>query len=250
MAGRAILLIASIIALGTVTAQADAPAYLQKAIADDKRPPADIKRDAYYKPAEVIAFAGVQPGMKVADFMAGDGYYSRIFSRIVGPNGYVYAYYAAQEDTPAIKRGGKVGGPLTAYDNIGIVHGTAEQFVAPERLDVVWTGLTYHDLHGPNFPGLDIGAVNKAVWASLKPGGIFLVLDRASRHGAGLADLAATARIDEATVKSEVEAAGFKFIGESDALHNPADDLSKRVTKAEYEKRPDQFLLKFQKPRH
>ena len=72
---------------------------------------------------------------------------------------------------------------------------------------------------------------------------------QASRPGAGLQDLASLARIDKDTVKSEVEAAGFRFIGESDALHNAGDDLSKRVTKAEYEKRPDQFLLKFQKPR-
>jgi predicted methyltransferase len=251
MAGRTILLIAIVVTLGAARASlADAPAYLNKAIADDGRPAADIKRDVFYKPAEVIAFAGAKPGMKIADFMAGDGYYSRIFSRIVGPKGYVYAYYATQEDTPAVKRGGKIGAALAGYDNVGIVHGTAEQFVAPERLDLVWTALTYHDLHGPNFRGLDIGAVNKAVYDALKPGGIFIVLDRASRPGAGLRDLASLARIDEDTVKSEVEAAGFRFVSENGALHNPGDNLSKRVTKAEYEKRPDQFLLKFQKPRH
>ncbi len=243
-------LVALALVLGpSIAGLAQTPAYLTAAIADDRRPAADTKRDAFYKPAQVIAFGSLRPGMKVADFMAGDGYYSRIFSKLVGHDGYVYAYYTSQQDTPAIRKGGKVGGTLAAYDNIGIVHGPAEKFVAPERLDLVWTGLTYHDLHGPNFPGLDIAAVNKAVFNALKPGGLFIVLDRASRPGAGLTALADLARIDEAAVKSEVEAAGFKFVGESDVLRNPADDLDKRVTKAEYEKRPDQFLLKFRKPR-
>jgi predicted methyltransferase len=226
---------------------AQAPPYLDAAIADGERPATDTKRDPYFKPAQVLAFADVRPGMKVADFMPGDGYYSRIFSRIVGPKGYVYAFYAREEDRP--KARGKVGAALAGYGNVGIVHDTAAHFAAPEKLDLVWTGLTYHDLHGPNFPDLDIAAVNKAVYAALKPGGIFIVLDRASRPGAGLNDLAATARIDEATVKSEVEAAGFRLVDESNALRNPQDDLSKRVTKAQYEKRPDQFILKFRKPR-
>jgi len=231
------------------TASPAVSTYLKEAVADKDRPASDTKRDEYYKPAEVIAFAGVKPGMRVADFMAGDGYYSRLFSKIVGPKGYVYAYYATQEDTPAIKRGGKVGDMLSSYSNVGIVHGPAETFVAPEKLDLVWTGLTYHDMHGPNFKGMDVGTANKAVYDALKPGGIYIVLDRSSRPGAGLNDLAALARIDEAIVKSEVEAAGFKFVGESNALRNPADDLGGRVTKAEYQKRPDEFILKFQKPR-
>jgi predicted methyltransferase len=231
------------------TALAKAPAYLSAAIADKDRPDSDTKRDEFYKPAEVIGFAGIRPGMKVADFMAGDGYYSRLFSRIVGSHGYVYAYYTTQQDTPAIKQGGGVGAALASYGNVGIVHGPVESFVTPEKVDLVWTGLTYHDLHGPNFKGMDIAPVNKAVFDALKPGGIFIVLDRASRRGAGLGDLETTARIDEESVKQEVEAAGFKFVGESDVLHNPADDYSKRITKAQYQLRPDEFLLKFRKPR-
>ena len=154
---------------------------------------------------------------------------------------------ARRQDRPSARS--KPGAALAGYANIDVLHDTAAHFAAPKKLDLVWAGLTYHDLHGPRFPGLDIAAVNKAVYAALKPGGIFIVVDRAARPGAGLSDLATKARIDEATVKSEVEAAGFRLVDESNVLRNPQDDLNQRVTKAQYEKRPDQFILKFRKPR-
>jgi len=231
-------------------AQKPTPKYLEAAIADPARPASDTQRDEAYKPAAVLTFAGVRPGVKVADFMAGDGYYSRLFSKIVSPTGYVYAYYTTEEDSPAIKRGAKVGKALSSYDNVGIVHGPVEKFVAPEKLDVVWTGLTYHDLFNQNFKGVDINAVNRAVFASLKPGGTYFVLDRAARPGTGLGDLPALLRIDEAVVKTQIEAAGFQFVGESSILRNPADDHTSRVTKADFKTMPDQFLLKFRKPLH
>ena len=188
--------------------------------------------------------------MTVADFMPGDGYYSRIFSRIVGAKGYVYAYYATQTDTPPARRGAPVGVALKTYGNIGIVAGPADKFVTPEKLDLVWTGLTYHDLHEKiHFDGQDVAAVNKAVYAALKPGGTYIVLDRASKPGAGLSDLDTLYRIDEATVKAEIEAAGFQFVGESALLRNPADNHTTQVSKAQWDARPDQFLLKFRKPR-
>ena len=103
-----------------------------------------------------------------------------------------------------------MGVALKTYGNIGIVAGPADKFVTPEKLDLVWTGLTYHDLHEKiDFDGQDVAAVNKAVYAALKPGGTYIVLDRASKPGAGLSDLDTLYRIDEATVKAEIEGGGF-----------------------------------------
>jgi predicted methyltransferase len=225
------------------------PAYIASAIADPGRPQIDTKRDDEYKPAEVIAFAGVKPGSKIADFMAGDDYYSRIFSKVVGTNGHVYAYYATDE-TPTVNRG-KVDAALSGYNNVAIVAGPAEKFVTPERLDIVWTALTYHDMfQKDHFNNVDVAVVNTAIFESLKPGGIYFVIDRASKAGAGLSDVEPLFRIDEAVVKSQIETAGFKLVGESIALRNPADNHTTRVGRSNVGANPDRFILKFQKARH
>ena len=183
-AGTGVLLAAL---MGVASAAPKIPPYLSAAIADPGRPEADTKRDAYYNPAPVIAFAGVKPGAKVADFLIWDGYYSRIFSKIVGPKGFVYAYYVTQEDGVRPKSGDRVGAEFSASGNVGVIHAPAEQFVTPEPVDIVWIGMSYHDLHNTTlFKGLDAAAVNKAIFATLKPGGTLVVLDRAAKPGSGL----------------------------------------------------------------
>ena len=115
---------------------------------------------------------------------------------------------------------------------------------------MAWIGMSYHDLHNQSlFKNLNIAQINKAIFATLKPGGTLVILDRAARSGSGLADLSLS-RIDEALVKREVESAGFKLIGESNVLRDITDDHTTRVTKAQYQVRADEFLLKFQKPMH
>jgi predicted methyltransferase len=125
----------------------------------------------------------------------------------------------------------------------------ANDFAAPAPLDLVWISDNYHDLHDPFLAPADLAKINAAVFKALKPGGIYLVLDHAAPAGSGLADTNTLHRIDEAVVKSEVEAAGFKLVGESDALRNPADDHTKAIFDPVLRGHTDQFILKFRKPK-
>jgi len=119
---------------------------------------------------------------------------------------------------------------------------------APELLDVVWTAQNYHDLKDDFFKPADTTMVNKAVFQALKPGGLYIVLDHAAEKGSGLRDTNTLHRIDEAVVKSEVEAAGFEFVAESKALRNPADPKTANVFDKSIRGTTDQFVYKFRKP--
>jgi predicted methyltransferase len=135
------------------------------------------------------------------------------------------------------------------YAKVSVIHAPVAKFVAPEKLDIVWTSQNYHDLHDSFFGPADIPAVNKAIYNALKPGGIFIVLDHDAAPGSGLRDTETLHRIDEASVKKEVEAAGFKLVGESKALRNPADSHIAKVFDPSIRGHTDQFILKFRKPR-
>jgi predicted methyltransferase len=113
-------------------------------------------------------------------------------------------------------------------------------------VDLVWTSQNYHDLH--NFPGLDVGVFNKMVFDDLKPGGIYLVLDHRAEAGSGARDTKTLHRIDPETVKKEVLAAGFVFVGGSDLLNQPGDNHSLKVFDPAVRGKTDQFILKFRKP--
>jgi predicted methyltransferase len=246
-----ILLVAALAAIFPAAA-ATIPAYVKAAVADSARPEVDTKRDAERKPADMLVFAGIRPGMKVVDLIPGSGYFTRLFAKAVGPKGYVYDYFPAELDAAVKKHGGdphNQGKPFAAYGNVGAIHGMMETFVTPEKVDLVWTSQNYHDLHDSFFGPADMAAVNKAIYASLRPGGIYIVLDHAAAAGSGTRDTETLHRIDEATVKSEVEAAGFKLVGESNVLRNPKDDHTLKVFDPAIRGRTDQFILKFRKPR-
>jgi predicted methyltransferase len=237
-------------ALWVSAAAADTiPAYIKAAIADPARPEADTKRDADRKPAQSVAFAGIKPGDRVADLIPGQFYFTRIFAKTVGPKGWVYAYIPSDLDDMYEKNNKPIPSWTdTAYPNVSSIHAPIAKFVAPEKLDVVWTSQNYHDLHDPFFGPADIPAVNKAIFDALKPGGLYIVLDHAAAPGSGLRDTDTLHRIDPAQVKKEVLAAGFVFVGESNVLRNPADDHTKLVFDSSIRGKTDQFIFKFRKP--
>ena len=242
------------LALGAIAAAAAlaapaVPAYVASAVASPARPDADRQRDEARKPADIIAFAGLKPGQAIADVIPGTGYFSRIFSGVVGAKGHVYAFYPAELRNfikqPLPTDGQK---PLAGFDNVTAVVAPVNEFAAPGKLDMVWISDNYHDLHDPFFAPADLAKVNAAVFKALKSGGVYLVLDHAAEAGSALRDTNTRHRIDEASVKIEVEAAGFKLAGESDALKNSADTHLTAIFDPAIRGHTDQFILKFRKP--
>jgi len=216
-------------------------AAVTAAVADPARPPADTMRDGNRKPAQVVAVSGLKPGQTVVELGSGAGYYTRILAKTVGDKGKVYAIVGAQPPGAADRMK-----PLAdAYPNLAIVTDDMTKMTnVPGKVDMVWTTDNYHDFHNR----LDMAAFDKAMFDVLKPGGIFLVEDHAAAPGAGATVTSTLHRIDPATVKQEVTAAGFRLVRTSDVLANPADDHVKRNAEADIRGHTDRFIFVFQKP--
>jgi predicted methyltransferase len=223
------------------------------AVADASRPTTDSARDANRKPAEMLAFVHLQTGDKVADFGAGSGYFTRLFADVVGPKGRVYAIEPAevQKNASVAKGTVELQGYAATHQNVAVNTAPAlEALKFPEPLDAFWISQNYHDLKDKFFGPVDTAAFNKAVFAALRPGGVYVVLDHAAAAGAP-ADVTETLhRIEPAVVRREVEAAGFQYVGESTVLANPDDTHTLKVFDASIRGKTDQFIYKFRKPKH
>lgn len=243
----AIGLAAAFAAPPSLSAAAAVPAYVSAAVADASRPAADTARDPERKPAEVLTFAGVKPGDKVGELMPGGGYYTRMLSKIVGPNGKVYALWP---EGLAKFRPQMVDALRNLAPNVVTVIYTDASLNTPEPLDLVWTSENYHDFHNapPGAPAADISVFNKSVFAALKPGGEFLIEDHAAAADAGPDATSKLHRINPAQVKTEEAAVGFKLAGSSDVLANPADPHTAPVFDPSIRGHTDKLLFKFKKP--
>jgi len=206
--------------------------------------------DARRRPGEIVAFTGVGPGDKVLDLIPGDGYWTRIFSRIVGPEGRVYAVWpvnyarVAQGNVRSLRE--IAASP--AYANVRVEVQPSTILTAPEPLDLVFTAQNYHDYPDEFMGRTDPDQLNRAVSAMLRPGGTWFIVDHAARPGSGLGGTERLHRIDPAEVRRQVEAAGFVYEGESRILANPADDRSLPVFDPAVRGRTDQFVMRFRKP--
>jgi predicted methyltransferase len=225
----------------------DVPDYIAAAVTDPGRPAEDRKLDADRKPAQVLRYAAVRPGEVIGEYLPGGGYYTRMLSDIVGRSGKVYALETTAWGKENIEATRKVlsepgrGNVVLDLAPLGMFH-------LPEKVDLFWTSLNYHDLHVASYARIDMALFNKAVFDSLKPGGIYFIVDHAAAPGSGASVAATLHRIDEATVTQEVTAAGFRLVGRSELLRNPQDDHSKKVFDPAIRWKTDQFILKFERP--
>jgi predicted methyltransferase len=251
MARKLTASILAALALGAAGAAlaAAVPANITAALADKSRPEADVKRDAARHPGEVLAFAGVKPGDKVADFMMGGGYWTALLSPAVGPKGKVYAYQSAEFIAFRAAYGEEQKKAAAGRDNVVPLTAPLSAVGLPDGLDLVLTVQNYHDMHLKPFRADTAASVNAQVFKALKPGGVYLVVDHAAAAGSPLTVADTLHRIDPAIVKQEVQAAGFKFEGESDVLKDPADDHTANVFAPAIRGKTDQFIYKFRKPR-
>ena len=228
---------------------AKVPAYVTKAINDPLRA-ADRKDDARRQIAAVMTFAGVKPGDKVLELVPASGYWTRVFSRIVGPGGHVYtvwpnemAKYSAKDFAEWQKLA-----KTPHYANVSLLKQPAAMLSVPQKVDVVFTAQNYHDYHDPFMGPVDMKKFDQEVFDALKPGGVFVVIDHVAPAGSGTSDTNTLHRIDPEVVKQEVEAAGFVFDGSSDALINPKDPLNIKVFDPSIRGHTSQFIYRFRKP--
>ena len=214
------------------------PDYIVQAINDSNRPDIDKFRDDRRKPGETIAFAGIAPGMTIAELIPGTGYFTRILSKAVGDSGRVYTIPFREPRAAASRALAQ----NAAYSNITLVGGTPANFGLPEKVDLIWTTQNYHDVRAL------ATQINQQVFESLKPGGIYFIVDHAAKPGV-VEESVSLHRIDKQIVIQQVTDAGFVLDAESDILGNPDDDLSKMVFERDLNRMTDQFVLKFRKPR-
>jgi predicted methyltransferase len=214
------------------------------------RSPEDRALDAGRKPAELLAFLGVQPGWRIADLGAGGGYTTELLKRAVGGEGVVYGQNSKKLLEMFLE---KPWSARLAKPVMKDVVRLDRDFDAPfpdnlRPLDAVTMVLFYHDTV---WLGVNREAMNKAVFAALKPGGVFLIVDHSARPGDGAKVTDTFHRIEEAVVKSEVQAAGFVLDGEAEFLRNKDDTRDWNDSpRAAGERRgtSDRFVLRFRKP--
>ncbi len=214
-------------------------------LANPERPEDERALDAGRKPEEVLKFFGVKPGNKVADIMAARGYYTVILSQVVGPQGVVYS-----ANNAFIK--GFVKDALdtrlqnSMFANVKHIDGEVDTLALPTdgSLDFVLIHLNYHDLVLKND---NRAAMNKIIFAALKPGGVYGIVDHYAKDGSGTEFVASLHRIDKAVVIKEITDAGFVLAKESDLLRHPEDPRTEGVFKHRGE--TDRFVLRFKKPK-
>lgn len=234
-------------AAGGVAPAKDDPVF--NAINDAGRPEEHVARDGLRKPGAMLVFAEVKPGMTVAEILPGEGYYTRLLSKTVGAEGKVFAIApaAVEKSNPEEVAPMRTIAENPAYANVRVAL-TGADMAAPELVDLVFTSQNYHDLHiyfGETGPS----DFNKAAFASLKPGGAYVIIDHSAVAGSGTADTKEKHRIDIETVKAEVVAAGFTLEATSDALANADDARTASVFDDSIRGRTDQFALRFRKPK-
>ncbi len=245
-----LLVSAALLALAAplaASAQAVSPA-IAVALADPSRPADQTARDAARKPGELLAFAAIEPGDKVADFIMGGGYWTRILSPLVGPSGHVYAYQPTEfiAFRPAYGDEQKAG--VTGLANATPVTLPVGQVAFPEPLDAIVTVNNYHDLHLKMAPPGAAAYIAGRLFAALKPGGVLLLVDHVADADPDFAVPEKLHRIDPAAARKEIESVGFKFEAESQLLRNPADPHTANVFDPAIRGKTDQFTLRLRKP--
>ncbi|WP_074294996.1 class I SAM-dependent methyltransferase [Paraburkholderia phenazinium] len=205
------------------------------------------------KLAELIRFSRVDAGATVIDVYPGDGDWTRLFSDVVGPEGRVYSFVPAEV---AHFKNDPVGLMRTlakepGRENVEVV--SADLVAMPQATrpaDVLWLHLFYHDLHTAlmQAKGATAAEFNRAVYERLKSGGYYVIVDHATAVGVGMSNAQSLHRIDPASVREEVEAAGFVLDAESTVLANKNDPHSGKVFDPSIKGKTDRFAYRFVKP--
>jgi len=211
----------------------------------------DLKRDSLDHPAEVLRLAGIKPGMQVADYLAGDGYYSELLSYIVGPKGHVLLINNAAYDEWSENHwhdrlaNGRL--PNVEHRTMEVEH-----LGLPDRsLDAILLIKVYHDLYwvateGP-WPKIDPAVALAEIARVVKPGGVLLLVDHSAKPGTGSADAGRLHRIDEEYARHDFEKYGFRFASKSEVVRRPDDPRDQITYKGPMVGKTDRFVMVFRK---
>ena len=232
------------------TAPVPAADRYDEAVAHAGRSAADLERDPKDQPAQVLRLAGIKPGMHVVDVLGGNGYYSELLSDLVGPQGSVLLINNAGFDgyDPSWKQ------RLADNRLPNVTHRVADMAamqLGTAQFDAALLIKVYHDLYwheladGP--PKTDAKAMLDQIAASLKPGGILLIVDHSAKAGTGSADADSLHRIDAVFARHDIESHGFKLVAHGDFLHDPSDDRTKISYKPPALGHTDRFVYVFRK---
>lgn len=232
-------------------AEHEANRYQTAVYFNPQRPQEDRRDDAQRKPADILAFAGVEPGMKVIDLLGGSGWYTELLAAVVGEEGQVYLV-----NTPLFLHFTQTEMEARLADNrlqnVTRVDGEWTQMNLPEDADLIWLSLAYHDIYvtRPNDPSFeaDRDSFFQQIKAALKPGGHILVIDHAATPGTGKEAAQTLHRIDENFARADFESEGFVFVKSLDILRNPADDYEQSIWAKGIMNKTDKFIYLFQKP--
>ena len=222
------------------------------ALANEARPDADRERDAGRKPAEVLEFLGIAPGMTVLDMFSGGGYYTEILSHVVGDSGRViaqsneaYLQFVGDEFEKRYLDGRLTNAQVLMAEN-------NELELEAASVDAIMLVLSFHDLfyEAPDngWPAIDVPMFLGELHKGLRAGGIVGIVDHYAADGASSDTGGTTHRIDPAIVVASMTAAGFELDGQSDLLRNPDDDYDKVVFDPELRGKTDRFVMRFRKP--
>jgi predicted methyltransferase len=217
----------------------------QAIVAAADRSEADRQTDQRREPAKMLAFTGVQEGMKVLDMEANAGYSTELLARAVGPTGTVYAQDPASIIERIVKDKFDNRAKSPAMKNVVHVVRDFDDPIPPDvaNLDMITFFYAYHDV---TYMPVDRAKMNAKMFAALKPGGYLIIADHSAKKGEGTSVAHTLHRIEEATLRQEIEAAGFKLVAEGDFLHHPEDPRDDKVFKPAVP--VDEFVLKYQKP--
>ncbi|NVO06703.1 MAG: class I SAM-dependent methyltransferase [Rhodoferax sp.] len=252
------------------------PVRIAEIVASPDRSEADCTNDLRRKPEPMLAFIGIRPGMVALDLSTGAGYTAELLARAVGPTGRAYGQSrpppGAHAPPPRVGAGpegnsapqlaqAKPATPPVRKSSVQAIDDRAKEHALPQlfsvarpfedpvpeelvqQLDLVTLMFNYHDL---TYSGVDRVRMNAAVFAALKPGGMYVIADHAGRPGTGMSETSTLHRFEEDFLVREVESAGFKLIAHGDFLRNPNDPRDKNTPEPAQPK--DEFVLKFGKP--
>lgn len=275
------LVMSSHLAMAQQNSPPVSPEQITRILASPDRSTADRTNDLRRQPQQMLDFIGIRPGIVAVDLSAAGGYTTELLARAIGPSGTVYgqsrprdpdkppAAAAASEGNShpnvmvapvGVAAGGPRPSPVALADREGKLRAAAipsapiiavvrpfEDPMPPElaegRLDLVTLMFNYHDL---GFMGVDRAAMNRSVFRALKPGGLYVIADHAGRPGTGISESGTLHRIEEAFLRQEVEASGFRLAAEANFLRNNNDPRDKNTPDPPQPK--DEFVLKFVKP--